>query len=89
MPEDFAGFTLVDEAPGAVVIGDLYTEFAWQRLNRLFQMVLDGARLVALHKNRYCRCAEGLSLDVGPFAAALPGIWPNPARAGLLKRALS
>ncbi len=71
LAEDFAGFALVDEAPGAVVVGDLYTEFAWPRLNRLFQMTLDGARLVALHKNRYCRRAEGLSLDVGPFVAAL------------------
>ena len=26
---------------------------------------------MALHKNRFCRRAEGLSLDVGPFVAAL------------------
>ena len=71
LAEDFSGFALVDDEPEAVVIGDLYTGFSWQRLNRLFQMVLGGARIVALHKNRFCRRAEGLSLDVGPFVAAL------------------
>ena len=71
LAEDFASFALVASEPEAVVIGDLYTGFTWQRVNRLFQMALGGARIVALHKNRYCRRAEGLSLDVGPFVAAL------------------
>ncbi len=71
LAEDFAGFTLVDEDPEAVVMGDLYTGFSWQRLNRLFAMLLGGARLVALHKNRYCRRDEGIALDLGPFVAAL------------------
>ena len=30
-----------------------------------------GARLIALHKNRYCRREDGIGLDVGPFVAAL------------------
>ena len=32
---------------------------------------MDGADLVALQKNRYWLRADGLSLDVGPFVAAL------------------
>lgn len=71
LAEDFSRFALVDDAPEAVVIGDLYTGFTWQRVNSVFQMALGGARLVALHKNRFCRRAEGLSLDLGPFVAAL------------------
>ena len=71
LAEDFAGFDLVDDRVEAVVMGDLYTGYSWQRLNRLFQMVLDGAAILALHKNRYCRRDEGLSLDLGPFVAAL------------------
>ncbi|MFQ5784387.1 MAG: TIGR01458 family HAD-type hydrolase [Alphaproteobacteria bacterium] len=68
---DFTGFELVDERVDAVVLGDLHTEFTWLRLNRLFGMLLAGARLVALHKNRFCRREEGLGLDLGPFVAAL------------------
>ena len=71
LAEDFSGFALVVSEPEAVVIGDLYTDFTWQRVNGLFQMALGGARIVALHKNRFCRRAEGLSLDLGPFVAAL------------------
>jgi HAD superfamily hydrolase (TIGR01458 family) len=71
LAEDFAGFELVEDAPQAVVLGDLYKGFTWERLNELFQMVLAGARLVALHRNRYCRRDEGISLDLGPFVAAL------------------
>ncbi len=71
LADDFADFTLVDDRPDAVIIGELYTGFTWQRVNGLFQMAQDGARLVALHQNRFCRRPKGLSLDVGPFVAAL------------------
>jgi ribonucleotide monophosphatase NagD (HAD superfamily) len=32
---------------------------------------MEGAELLALQKNRYWRTASGLSLDAGPFVAAL------------------
>jgi phospholysine phosphohistidine inorganic pyrophosphate phosphatase len=69
--EDFAVFDLVEADPEAVVMGDLHEGFTWRRLNQLFQMVHSGARLVALHRNRYCRRESGISLDLGPFVAAL------------------
>lgn len=71
LAEDFAGFDLVDTAAEAVVLGDLYRDFSWERLNRLFALLRDGAELVALHKNRYCRRDGELALDLGPFVAAL------------------
>jgi HAD superfamily hydrolase (TIGR01458 family) len=40
-------------------------------LDRAFRHVMAGAELVALQKNRYWRRGDGLSLDVGPFVAAL------------------
>lgn len=69
--EDFAVFDLVDADPEAVVMGDLHEGFTWGRLNQLFQMVRSRSRLVALHRNRYCRRESGTSLDLGPFVAAL------------------
>ncbi|MEM7225203.1 MAG: TIGR01458 family HAD-type hydrolase [Pseudomonadota bacterium] len=69
---DFDGFELVESgAADAVVMGDLYKAYDWDRLNLLFSMVRGGARLIALHKNRYCRREEGLGLDAGPFVAAV------------------
>lgn len=69
--EDFSDFELVDESPEAVVLGDLHTDFTWERLNELFVMIHEGAKLMALHKNRYCRRGADLALDLGPFVAAL------------------
>ena len=71
LAEEFAGFTLVEDAPEAVVIGDLHNDFSWRRVNRLYAMLRGGARLVALHKNRYCQRGDDLALDLGPFVAAL------------------
>ena len=70
--EDFAGFELAEAGPvDAVVMGDLYKGFDWEKLDGLFAMVRAGARLVALHKNRFCRRGEAIGLDAGPFVAAV------------------
>ena len=62
---------VLERYPEAVVIGDLHNEFSWHRVNRLYGMLRGGARLVALHKNRYCTRQNALALALGPFVAAL------------------
>jgi HAD superfamily hydrolase (TIGR01458 family) len=70
--EDFAAFELADRGPvDAVVLGDLYKGFDWDKLDFLFALLRGGARLVALHKNRACRRGADIALDAGPFVAAL------------------
>ncbi len=73
LAEDFASLDLVDQgaAADAVVLGDLYQDFTWDRLNGIFQQIAAGVVLIALHKNRVCKREEGISLDLGPFVAAL------------------
>jgi HAD superfamily hydrolase (TIGR01458 family) len=74
LSEDFPDIEVVgedDETVDAIVLGDLYKDFTWQRLNGLFQMMSAGVPLIALHRNRVCQREEGLSLDLGPFVAAL------------------
>jgi HAD superfamily hydrolase (TIGR01458 family) len=69
---DFAGLEEAgDDAADAVIIGDLGPAFGYDILNRAFRQVFDGAELIALQKNRYWLRADGLSLDVGPFVAAI------------------
>jgi HAD superfamily hydrolase (TIGR01458 family) len=55
----------------AVVMGDLGKGFTYEVLNGAFRRVRDGAELIALQKNRYWETAGGLSLDAGPFVAAV------------------
>lgn len=71
--EDLAGLELVDGESGAdaVVIGDLGDAWDYRALNSAFRLVIDGADLIALQRNRFWLRADGLSLDVGPFVAAL------------------
>jgi HAD superfamily hydrolase (TIGR01458 family) len=68
---DFAELEETEEHCEAVIIGDLGTAFGYDVLNRAFREVMDGAELIALQKNRYWLRADGLSLDVGPFVAAI------------------
>lgn len=69
--EDFTGLQQDDQKPDAVVVGDVGADFTFERLNQAFRLLLDGAELVALARNRYYRGPEGLLLDVGAFVAAL------------------
>ncbi len=69
--EDFAGFTIDEERPEAVVVGDLGRAWSFDRLNHAFRWLLAGAELVALQKNRYWKSAEGLVIDAGAWIAAL------------------
>jgi len=70
-----AGLHLVpDEAPGpvdVVVIGGAEERLTYERLNRAYRLLLDGAKLVAMHRNRSWRTAAGMTLDSGPFVGAL------------------
>jgi HAD superfamily hydrolase (TIGR01458 family) len=70
LEEDFAGLP-----PGraeAVIVGDAGQHFTYDRLNRAYRKMIDGAELLALAKNRNFKDADGeLSLDAGPFVAAL------------------
>jgi HAD superfamily hydrolase (TIGR01458 family) len=68
---DFRDFEMVDERPEAVVVGDLGEAWSFATLNRAFRQLLEGARLVALQRNRYWRTPDGLTLDAGAFVAAL------------------
>lgn len=68
---DFDALEQAEQDVEAVVVGDLGRAFDYQALNEAFRRLMEGAELVALQRNRYWRTADGLSLDVGPFVAAL------------------
>jgi HAD superfamily hydrolase (TIGR01458 family) len=58
-------------AAGVVVIGGAEDELTYARLNHAYRLLLDGAKLVAMHRNTAWRTAEGMTLDSGPFVDAL------------------
>jgi phospholysine phosphohistidine inorganic pyrophosphate phosphatase len=69
--EDLEGLDESGDPVDAVIVGDLGDRWDYAVLNRAFRRLEGGAQLIALQKNRYWETAEGLSLDAGPFVAAL------------------
>jgi len=68
--EDFSG--LRTDGEEAVVVGDAGEFFTYDLLNRAYRKILHGAAFLALAKNRNFLDHDGeLSLDAGPFVAAL------------------
>jgi phospholysine phosphohistidine inorganic pyrophosphate phosphatase len=68
---DLQGVELVEESPQAVLVGDIGDELTYDKLNRSFRFLLEGAAFIALAQNRYFRGEDGLCLDVGSIVAAL------------------
>ena len=69
--EEFADFILDDCSPEAVVVGDLGEGWTFPILDQAFRCLMEGAALLAVQRNRYWHTNGGLSLDAGPFVAAL------------------
>ena len=69
--QEFQGLRLDEDRPDFVVLGDLMEGFTFDLLNRIFRKLMDGAELIAMQKNRYWMTQGKLTLDMGPFVAAL------------------
>lgn len=70
LEEDFAGLTGGNGT--AVVVGDVGRSLDYAQLNAAFRALLDADAFLALAANRAFEEADGqLSLDAGPFVAAL------------------
>ena len=69
--EEFDRLERVESEPTHVVIGDVGEKFNYEMMNRVFNMIQEGAEITALQKNRFWITGEGLKLDAGAFIAAL------------------
>jgi len=54
-----------------VIVGDAGEIVTYGSLNTAFRLLMDGAELIALEKDRYWMAQDGLSLSAGPFVSAL------------------
>jgi HAD superfamily hydrolase (TIGR01458 family) len=60
-----------DATVDVVVLGGAFEGFDYPTMNRVFRMLMDGAALVAMHRNLYWRTSEGWQLDGGAYVAGL------------------
>jgi len=54
-----------------VVVGDIRRELDYHALDAAYRAVAAGAELIALHKGRYLKAADGGHLDTGAVVAAI------------------
>ena len=70
--EDFQGIRTTNDNPDFIVMGDLGGDgYTPDLLHEIFNAVMDGSTILALHKNRFWQKPDGLHLDIGPFVAAM------------------
>jgi len=70
--EDFGQVREKGDNPDFIVMGDPGGEgYPPEMLKEIFIRVMAGARLLALHKNRFWQRPDGLHLDLGAFVAAI------------------
>lgn len=69
---DLEGIELVAEPPvDVVVVGGAGPAFTYEMLNRSFLAALDGAPIVAMHRNLAWRTRAGMRLDSGAYLTGL------------------
>ena len=68
--DDLPGIEVVGlrEPADVVVIGGACDAFSYGAVNRVFQLVRDGAALVGMHRNLYWRTSGGWQLDGGAYS---------------------
>lgn len=62
---------LQQQDPNAVVVADAAELFDYEHLNRAFSLLIQGAPLLGIGRNRYFKSGGKLQMDAGPFIQAL------------------
>ncbi len=68
---DFKEFHQSDIAANYIVIGDIGDAWSYSLLNEVFNCLMQGAKLIAIHKNRFWQTEHGLQMDIGGFIDSL------------------
>ncbi len=69
--KDFKEFRQSDTAADYILVGDIGNAWSYQLLNEIFNCLVNGAKLIAIHKNRFWQTEYGLQMDIGGFIEGL------------------
>jgi HAD superfamily hydrolase (TIGR01458 family) len=69
--KDFAKFRQSNTEAEYIVIGDIGNAWSYALLNEVFNCLVHGAKLIAIHKNRFWQTEHGLQMDIGGFIDGL------------------
>ncbi|MBB3697918.1 TIGR01458 family HAD-type hydrolase [Flammeovirga yaeyamensis] len=57
--------------PEVIVVGDIGKNWDYALMNNLFNKILNGSKVVGLHKGKFWKAADGLRIDIGAFITGL------------------
>jgi HAD superfamily hydrolase (TIGR01458 family) len=69
--QDFKGFRQSDTDAEFIIVGDIGDAWSYRLMNEIFNCLMKGAQLIAIHKNRFWQTEGGLQMDIGGFIDAL------------------
>jgi HAD superfamily hydrolase (TIGR01458 family) len=69
--QDFKGFRQSDTDAEYIIVGDIGDAWSYRLMNEIFNCLMKGAQLIAIHKNRFWQTEGGLQMDIGGFIDAL------------------
>lgn len=69
--KDFKNFHLSDTKANHIVVGDIGSAWSYTLLNEIFNSLMEGANLIAIHKNKFWQTEHGLQMDIGGFIDSL------------------
>lgn len=69
--KDFKELRQSNTTANYIVIGDIGNAWSYTLLNEVFNCLVNGAKLIAIHKNRFWQTEHGLQMDIGGFIDGL------------------
>lgn len=68
---EFESFEKSDDNPDYIVMGHFEDKWDYDLMQNLFDLVMNGSKMLALHKGRFWQTESGLTLDIGAFVIGL------------------
>jgi len=69
--QDFKELKQSDTDAEYIIVGDIGDAWSYKLMNEVFNCLMNGAQLIAIHKNRFWQTEKGLQMDIGGFIEAL------------------
>lgn len=69
--QDFDAMPQAATNPDYIVVGDIGNAWTYALLNDVFNALMQGAKLITIHKNKFWQTEHGLQMDIGGFVDAL------------------
>lgn len=79
--EDMPGVHVVDADPDVVVLGGAGPQFSHDTLSRVYDWMVQGVPIVAMHRSTFWKTAEGLRIDTGMYLIGMEQSSGRPATA--------